>query len=1421
MCSQVHSTPQDESGNVSSETIAAVLEYLNTLRWPVFPVCSPRDGGGCNEHGIGCEKPGKVPLVKWGAFQSRLPTEVEVRAWWRLWPQANIGLATGKLSGVVVIDLDGHVAQQEAAKRGYLDGPWAKTGREGGVHRYFAYRDDAPRNFVKRGGIDYRGEGGYVVLPRSQHVDGPRYEWGQAPVGDQVYPPLEAWVNEFAHGKPAQEDFAEPAFEPIDEGWLLEHGVPEGMRDDVLFRVAAKCRGNNASLEDAYDLVQRIARVCQPPFPEREARAKVDSAYRRYSPNPEPIRIHLNGAAVQTNVDEDDGRLLYAVPTFPDKVLPPPLLGLVKGTSLPTSLVAGAGLVTLAIAIGGETEVVRSETHQERAILWVPLIGRNGVGKSPSMNLAFDPLQKLDDKLYQRYQDELQEWLALDDKHRKQEPRPQDPRRMRSDPSGPGLIRQLNRLPDTGLRLDELSTTLRNMKAGKDGQSLLDPGQMLKLWSGEGVSYTRVGGGMKGGGNEIDLYAPRPTVSICGDIQTYLHALLGSDLDGMRPRWLPHLWEQPWKEARLSPLSDVLEGWASLVKRLSDRRLMPRRWHMERNLVRLHDRLAIDWSNRADTAEQATYQSALLKAERQVLRIALVLAECDADDVSGGLYLEQEHLERAAQWVEYCLRVWLALGDAEHLSLTREAQALDPAVERVRIYIEQQGLIDSSTGRRYTTAKLLLNHGVAGIKDVGTRDRAILRYQAFYPGCVEERTPPTGGPKTILLWAPKRRPNDPSNDLIHPSNDPEPPVERPNSPVERPDLPVERPVEIPEAPRLRARARTRPPSDALLDAESKAADEGKRVARERARARKEQERLDAADAAAPDIQYLVVLEDGELLEALSMLSTELVGLDTETTGLSAKRDRLRTVNLSDGETHVVIDTWGVTNLRPLQAYLNEVREVAMHTYLFDFAFLAQRGIKIDAAKVLDVRTAAVLAESSQLHTDFSLQGIARRWLQHHVAKAEQKSGWDVATLRHAKLAYAAEDARVTHALALEVRSERRLRIGPSASVARLERDVQAATWWLASAGAPADAAVMAQAVEQQRDATQQALDTLNDLAGTRSINWRSPVVQVKPLLRQRGLDVKATSENALMNVVQDDPIVGALLDYRSAQANLNLVLKAQASIAPDGRIYASFNPIGAVTGRTSCSDPNLQNLPHATLARAAIRPGPGRVFVRADYSQLQIVIAAYLSRDAVIQRILNDRGDVHQRTADAVGCSRKQAKAINFGFLFGAQAATFRREQRKNGIFLTERQAQDYRDTFMRTYPGIQDWHRSQAGWDTAVDITDPSGTGRTRFQVASKNMQLNTPVQMVEAHGFKRALIDLYASRKAFPSARLVMMVHDELIAECDERDADEVKLWLVGCMHAAMQPLTPGWFVKVDALTVHDYSDAEKERAEDAERR
>lgn len=258
------------------------LEYL-TLGYPVFPVCSPAMGQ--HQHGAAvCKNLGKRPLIRWETYQNRVPTIDEVRQWWARWPNANIGMPTGKLSGIVVLDADSGDAKKLAMEQGGVDRtPAVFTGKPGGIHFWLAHPGPEVSNFArKRPGLDFRGDGGYVLVPPSLHASGAFYRWvhGTEGLTPADVPP---WLLELLNGSERADDG--PAGEALDIDAILE-GVAEGGRDDALWRLACKLRNDGVERKYAEYMVRQAALACRPPFEIDVALEKVERAWRQYEPEP-------------------------------------------------------------------------------------------------------------------------------------------------------------------------------------------------------------------------------------------------------------------------------------------------------------------------------------------------------------------------------------------------------------------------------------------------------------------------------------------------------------------------------------------------------------------------------------------------------------------------------------------------------------------------------------------------------------------------------------------------------------------------------------------------------------------------------------------------------------------------------------------------------------------------------------------------------------------------------------------------------------------------------------------------------------------------------------------------------------------------------------------------------------------------------
>lgn len=225
----------------------------------------------------------KKPLISWEEYQNRRATEEEINAWWAKWPEANVGLVTGAVSGLVVIDLDTVEAKDKL--KDLVPGfdfsavPRSRTGN--GWQIFFKHPGLTITN--RAGvlpGLDVRGDGGYVVAPPSIHPNGKAYKW-EVPINGEL-PKLP--VDLFKLISSPTGNGSESSFrERFDTAQALA-GVPEGRRDETLFKLGCKLRAADIPQAMAESLILEAARNCEPPFPERQALEKISNAYRRYEP---------------------------------------------------------------------------------------------------------------------------------------------------------------------------------------------------------------------------------------------------------------------------------------------------------------------------------------------------------------------------------------------------------------------------------------------------------------------------------------------------------------------------------------------------------------------------------------------------------------------------------------------------------------------------------------------------------------------------------------------------------------------------------------------------------------------------------------------------------------------------------------------------------------------------------------------------------------------------------------------------------------------------------------------------------------------------------------------------------------------------------------------------------------------------------
>jgi DNA polymerase-1 len=555
---------------------------------------------------------------------------------------------------------------------------------------------------------------------------------------------------------------------------------------------------------------------------------------------------------------------------------------------------------------------------------------------------------------------------------------------------------------------------------------------------------------------------------------------------------------------------------------------------------------------------------------------------------------------------------------------------------------------------------------------------------------------------------------------------------------------------------------------------------------------------------------MLVTDPAGLSMVVSALdNTALVGIDCETTGLDPHRDRVRLLSVAtdtiDGTTFTyIIDCFKIDPASLWETLAS--KDLVLHNAIFDLAFLARMGFT-PAAKVQDtVLISRVLyAGTRERH---GLADCIKRELGEEMAKEMQKSEW-AATLTDEQLVYAAKDAAVLRPL-METLTKK-IAEAKLEQTAEIESRCLPAVAWMASHGVAVDQdawKALAAKAKAEGVALREQMAALAPVPpGEMFVSWKfdSPA-DVTRLFATLGITITDTADETLAGI--NHPIAALLRNYREATKRLTTYGEQWLRNVYEGRVFAHWNQLGAeASGRFSCSGPNLQQLPRDPTYRRCIIAPAGRVLVKADYSQVELRIAAKVSGDKAMLKAYRDGLDLHTLTARTVlGVEevtkehRQIAKSLNFGLLYGMGAPGLRQYAATNfGVKLTEEEAVSYRAAFFKTYPGLRSWH-NKTGKTKDTAVATRTLAGRRRLDVTRFTEKLNTPVQGTGADGLKLALALLWERRGDMPGAFPVLAVHDEVVLEADAGQADAAAAWLKQAMMDAMAPLVAPVPVEVD---------------------
>ena len=582
----------------------------------------------------------------------------------------------------------------------------------------------------------------------------------------------------------------------------------------------------------------------------------------------------------------------------------------------------------------------------------------------------------------------------------------------------------------------------------------------------------------------------------------------------------------------------------------------------------------------------------------------------------------------------------------------------------------------------------------------------------------------------------------------------------------------------------------------------------------------------------------------QYLEKLNTAAS--LSFDCETTGLKPEVGGLRLLQFGSAARKivVVVDLFAASEEELAQLdlfFANGNRFWTAHNAVFDLGWLQAYGWH-PRGEVRCTMLASKLLNNGMPNLKHGLAAVAKRYLDIDVDKEQQRSDWS-AELTEAQIRYAAKDVEIL--CELDAPMHQQIAQAGLSGAYSLECRALQGMASMANNGLPFSRdALQGIEVDYEKDIENlgrefhleldealpreaklprhedgtfnlRARESGSIRLGTKQyagFNIGSPkqlLEKMTLVLGETPIDAKtgkpSASRTALREYAGNHSVVATYLQWKKAEKRRQMVAALLKHQSPDGFVRSSYWQLGAETGRMTCSDPNLQQVPRDAQFRESVIAPEGWSFIGADFSQMELRLLAVVAEDENMCNAFMEGQDLHSVTSEALGCERQISKSANFGLAYGSGAKGLRNYAAGMGVQITLQEATSVREQWLDTYYGVRAWHRrlaresdKTAGQMASIRVPV---SGLRRFLPGDMNrltVRANTPIQGAGAAILKCAIGSLWKHLQGSEEAKLCAAIHDELLLLV--RKGQEEK-WME-VLRVAMESAEAKWLGDVPAV-------------------